>query len=201
MKVYSDFSAQRSRQIFADVLAVAAIAAWVWLGTFVYGLVMGLSTFGVQMQDAGAGFRQTMADVSDNLSGIPLIGGGVQAPFDAASDAGAALEAAGIDQQIAVQQLATGLGIGIAVLPIITILVLWLAPRLLFVRRASAVKAQVRSGASLDLLALRALSTQRLSTLAKIDGDPLAAWRRGDEAIVRQLAQLELKSSGVRMDA
>jgi hypothetical protein len=85
-------------------------------------------------------------------------------------------------------------------LPIITILVLWLVPRLLFVRRASAVKAQVQSGASLDLLALRALSTQRLSTLAKVDGDPLAAWRRGDEAVVRQLAQLELKSSGVRME-
>jgi hypothetical protein len=200
MKVYSDFSAQRSRQIAADVLAIAAIAAWAWLGTFVYGLVMGLSAFGAQMQEAGAGFRETMADVSQNLGGIPLIGGGVQAPFDAASDAGAVLEAAGVDQQIAVAQLATGLGIGIAVLPIITILVLWLVPRLLFVRRASAVKAQVQSGASLDLLALRALSTQRLSTLAKVDGDPLAAWRRGDEAVVRQLAQLELKSSGVRME-
>lgn len=200
MKVYSDFSAQRSRQIIADVLALVAIAAWIWLGTFVYGLVMGLSTFGVQMQDAGAGFRETMADVSVNLGGIPLIGGGVQAPFDAASDAGAALEAAGIDQQIAVQQLATGLGVGIAVLPVLTILLVWLAPRLLFVRRAHAAAAQVRSGASLDLLALRALSTQRLSTLAKIDADPLAAWRRGDAQVVTELAQLELKSAGVRLE-
>ncbi|MGV8969421.1 MAG: hypothetical protein ACOH1J_03125 [Microbacteriaceae bacterium] len=200
MKVYSDFRAQRSRQILADILACVAIGAWVWLGTFVYGLIMGLRAFGVQMQDSGAGFRQTMADISANLGGIPLIGGGVQAPFDAASDAGAALEAAGVGQQLAVQQLATGLGVGIAVLPVLTILVLWLAPRVLFARRANAVAAHVQSGTSLDLLALRAMSTQSLAALARVHSDPLGQWRQGNPVVIRELAQLESKSSGVRLE-
>jgi hypothetical protein len=199
MTLYSDFGPRRTRQIIGDVLALVFIAAWVWLGITVYGLVENLADFGVQMQDAGAGFEQTMTDVGDTLGGIPLIGGGITGPFDAASDAGAALEAAGLSQQAAVNQLATGLGIGIAALPILMILVLWLVPRIRFARRARRARSALQAGASVDLLALRALATQKLSTLSTIDPDAMAAWRRGDEGVLRALAHLELKSSGVRL--
>jgi hypothetical protein len=199
MKFYSDFGAQRSRQITVDIVALVFIAAWIWLGVFVHSLVIGLSDFGVQMEQAGAGFRETMTDVGDNLGGVPLIGGGIRGPFDSASDAGATLEAAGASQQVAVQNLATGLGLGIAVLPVIAILVIWLVPRIRFARRASNAKRLVSAGAGIDLLALRALSRQRLTTLTAIDADPMAAWRRGDDAVMRSLAALELKSSGVRL--
>jgi len=199
MKFYSDFGAQRTRQITVDVLALVFIAAWIWLGVFVHSLVIGLTDFGVQMEQAGAGFKETMTDVGDNLGGVPLIGGGIRGPFDSASDAGATLEAAGASQQVAVQNLATGLGLGIAVLPVIAILVVWLVPRIRFARRASNAKRLVSAGAGIDLLALRALSRQRLTTLTAIDADPMAAWRRGDDGVMRSLAALELKSSGVRL--
>src|SRR6188508_418169 len=123
MKLYSDYAGHRTRQIIVDVLAAAAIAAWAWLGYTVYSLVMNLADFGVQMEESGAGFKKTMVDISDNLSEVWLIGDGIKAPFDAASDAGSSLEQAGQAQQVAVQQLATGLGVGIAVLPILTILI------------------------------------------------------------------------------
>jgi hypothetical protein len=200
MKLYSDFPARRTRQIVGDLFAVGLIAAWVALGAFVYNLVMDLADFGVQMEDAGGQFRETMTEISGTLGDVPLIGGGIRAPFDGASDAGAALEAAGVQQQVAVQQLATGLGVGIAVLPVLTILVLWLVPRIRFAVKASALSQQLKAGASLDLLALRALASQKLSTLTKLDSDPLAAWRRGDPAVVKALAQLELEASGVRLD-
>ncbi|WP_411700186.1 hypothetical protein [Conyzicola sp.] len=199
MKFYSDFGPQRSRQITVDLLAVAFMAAWVWLGLFVHSLVIGLTDFGVQMEQAGAGFRETMTDVGENLGGVPLIGGGIRGPFDNASDAGATLEAAGASQQVAVQNLALGLGLGIAVLPVLAILVLWLLPRVRFARRAANARRLVSAGAGIDLLALRALTTQRLTTLGAIDADPMAAWRRGDETVMRSLAALELKSSGVRL--
>ena len=199
MKLYSDFGPRRTRQIVGDVLALAAIAAWVWLGITVYQLVENLAGFGVQMEEAGAGFKETMTEVGETLGGIPVIGGGIRAPFDGASGAGGALEAAGQNQQVAVNQLATGLGIGIAVLPIIMILVLWLVPRIRFVRKAGRATAIVKSGAGIDLLALRALATQKISALSAVDPDAMAAWRRGDETVMRALAQLELKSSGVRL--
>lgn len=199
MKLYSDFGPRRTRQIVGDVLALLAIGAWVWLGVTVYQLVMNLSSFGVQMEEAGAGFKDTMTEVGDNLGSVPVIGGGIRAPFDGASSAGAALESAGQSQQVAVNQLATGLGLGIALVPVITILILWLLPRIRFVRRAARAKAIVETGAGIDLLALRALASQKMSALATVDVDPMAAWRRGDESVMRALAALELKSSGVRL--
>jgi len=53
-----------------------------------------------------------------------------------------------------------------------------------------------RGGA--DLLALRALANQPLRRLAKIDPDPVAAWRRGDATAVDALARLELGRLGLR---
>ncbi len=199
MRLYSDFADRRARQITADVVALVLIALWIWLGVTVFTLINALADFGVQMEQAGAGFRETMTEVGENLGGIPLIGGGIRIPFDGASQAGGALEAAGQSQQDAVLQLALVLGIGIAVLPILMILVVWLVPRIRFVRRAARAKELVKGGAGIDLLALRALATQKLPALARVDTDAMAAWRRGDERVMRRLAALELKSAGIRL--
>ena len=199
MKIYSDYAGHRTRQIIVDVLAIAAISAWAWLGYTVYTLVMNLADFGVQMEESGAGFKSTMIDISENLSQVWLIGDGIKAPFDAASDAGSTLEQAGQAQQVAVQQLATGLGIGIAVLPILTILVFWLVPRIRFARRAGSAKALAAQPASVDLLALRALAGQKLATITAVHPDAMTAWRTGDQETIRALASLELRSAGVRL--
>jgi hypothetical protein len=199
MRLYSDFADRRARQITADVVALVLIGLWVWLGVTVFTLINALADFGVQMEQAGAGFRETMTEVGESLGGIPVIGGGIRIPFDGASQAGGALEAAGQSQQDTVLQLALVLGIGIAVLPILMILILWLVPRIRFARRAARAKELVRGGAGIDLLALRALATQKLPVLARVDTDAMAAWRRGDERVMRQLAALELKSAGIRL--
>ncbi|MFC5931089.1 hypothetical protein D6T64_13770 [Cryobacterium melibiosiphilum] len=199
MTWYSDFGPRRTRQIIGDVIALGLIAGWVWLGLAVYTLIAGLATFGRQMEEAGRGFSATMTEAGTTLGRVPLIGGGIKAPFASASSAGVSLEAAGQSQQVAVNQFALGLGIGIAALPIIMILLLWLLPRIRFARKSGQLKAAVRAGVGVDLLALRALATQKVSTLSTIDPDAMAAWRRGDPGVMRALAQLELKSSGVRL--
>ncbi|MDH6181009.1 hypothetical protein M2152_001191 [Microbacteriaceae bacterium SG_E_30_P1] len=199
MKLYSDFAPRRTRQVLADVTALALIAAWVWLGVTVYGLVAQLAQWGRDVENAGAGFRDTMTEVGENLGSIPLIGPGIRVPFDGASGAGETLEAAGQSQQETVALLATTLGVGIAVLPIVTILLLWLIPRARFVRRAGRVGAIAASSGGIDLLALRALATQRLSVIATVDADAMSAWRRGDEAVMRKLAAIELEASGIRL--
>ncbi|MGX5680360.1 hypothetical protein [Schumannella luteola] len=199
MRLYSDFADHRARQITADVIAIILIGLWVWLGVTVFTVVNSLAGFGQQMEQAGAGFRETMTEVGESLGDVPLIGGGIRVPFDGASQAGGALEAAGQSQQDAVLQLALVLGIGIAALPIVMILVLWLIPRIRFVRRAGRAQRILSTGAGVDLLALRALATQKLATISSVDPDAMAAWRRGDERVLRALAALELKSSGVRL--
>lgn len=199
MKVYSDYAGRRTRQIIADVAAVAGIALWVWFGVTVFTVVNSLAVFGQQMEAAGAGFEGAMSEVGETLGGIPLIGPGIRIPFDGASSAGGLLESAGQAQQEGVLALALTLGIGSAALPVLTILLVWLVPRILFIRRASRAAHVATAPAGMDLLALRALTSQRLSAIAKIDADALGAWRRGEPEVVRRLAQLELKSSGVRV--
>ncbi|MEO8528552.1 MAG: hypothetical protein ABI435_05695 [Pseudolysinimonas sp.] len=199
MKIYSDFAGRRTRQIVADIAAIFAIGLWIWFGVTVFTLIENLAFFGVKMEEAGAGIQVSMSDLGDSLGAVPIIGAGIRVPFDGASAAGGALEAAGQSQQDAVLQLAITLGIGIPLLPILTILLIWLVPRIMFIRRAGRAKSVVKAPAGMDLLALRALATQKLSAITKIDPDALGAWRRGEPDVVRRLAQLELRSSGVRL--
>ncbi len=199
MRIYSDYPGHAMRQVLGDVLAVVSIGLWVFLGTELYRLVSELRVYGDKMESAGAGIRSTMADIGDTLGGVPFIGGGIRDPFDAAAAAGAQLESAGVSQQESVHQLALGLGLGLAVVPALTILVFWLVPRFRFVMRASVAKRVAMQVAGTDLLALRALANQKLGALARVDPDVAAKWRAGDPAVILKLATLELRASGVRL--
>ena len=51
-----------------------------------------LDQVGKNLKGAGDGFQKTMADAGDTLGGVPLIGGGIRAPFDAGGGSVAGLE-------------------------------------------------------------------------------------------------------------
>jgi hypothetical protein len=201
VKLYSDFPARKLRQIIADVIALSLIAGAIWLGVSVHSLVMELATFGVQVETAGEGFSQTMEDVGDRFAGVPLLGSGVERLFDDASGAGGGLADAGRTGQAAISNLALGLGWAIGGLPSVMVLMLWLPARIRFARGAAAVTRLLSQEGSLDLLALRALTTHKLEALNALAPGAAAGWRHGDVDTIRQLAALELKSSGVRVPA
>lgn len=203
MKIYSDFSPRRTGQIIADVVGVGVIALSIWIAASLHALISGFASFGADMEASGAGFRETMTDVGDTLGGVPLIGGGIRGPFDAASDAGATLESAGQDQQVFIGQFATASAIAVVVIPLLVLGLVWVLPRVRFIRRASEAAALLdgSSGSPVDLdwLALRSLSRAPLATITAIEANPAAAWRRGDPDVIRRLAELELRSAGVRL--
>lgn len=199
MKLYSDFAAQRARQMTADVVALALIAISIATGIVVFSTVNQLARFGVQMQTAGTDFRTSMTDVGTRLGGVPFIGEGISAPFSTASSAGDTLAAAGQTQQDLVLQAAIALGVGVAALPILIVLLVWLIPRLRFISRAARTRALMRSGLNTDLLALRALTHQKAGVIAKIAPDAVGAWRRSEPEVMQRLAGLELRSVGIRV--
>lgn len=199
MKLYSDYPARRSAQIIADLVAVALIAAAVWVGTLVYAAIAVLAAFGKTIEDAGDGFEQTMADAGDTLGGVPLIGDGIRQPFDAASGAGTLLAQAGRAQQDLVMTAALIIAIVVAVIPILLVVAIWMRRRLSWARRATQARNLSRLPDGPDLLALRALVNSDFRELHDIDGEPVDAWRRGDRKVVRALAQLELREAGVRL--
>jgi hypothetical protein len=132
---------------------------------------------------------------------VPLVGDEVRAPFDGAGGAADRIAAAGDAQVEAVQTLAFWLGLAVGAIPVLIALAVYLPLRWRFIREATAGSRFVDSTDDLDLFALRAMARQPLHRLARISDDPAGAWRRGEPEVVRDLAALELRDSGLAVPA
>jgi hypothetical protein len=199
MKLYSDFGRRRAGQVVGDLAAVAVIVVGVVVAVAIHNAIAAFKGVGADVERSGHDFSSTMSDIGSRLSGVPLIGGGISAPFSSASDAGGTLATAGSDWQSGVERLATLVGWTVALLVVLVVLVGWVRPRVVGAVRRAAVARLATADASLDLLAFRALATRPARAVTKVDEDAVAAWRRGDAEVIRLLAALELKASGVRL--
>lgn len=199
MKLYSDFAGRRTAQIFADLIGIGLIALVIWGAVLIHAAIMVLDEVGKSMKGAGDGFQKTMTDAGNSLGGVPFIGGGIRAPFDAASGAGGLLAQAGQAQQNLVDTAALVIAIAAAVVPILVILFFWLRPRLRFARRATSAYRVSQLADGVQLLALRALIDGDAKELHRVAERPVEAWRHGEVTVVRALAALELREAGVRL--
>lgn len=198
MKFYADTPGRRHRQILSDVGFVAWIVVWIWLATKMFSLVLMLGTPGEAIASAGTSLSENMVSAGEAIDGLPVVGESVRAPFDRMSQAGTSIADAGRGQQEAVTKLAWFAAGCLALVPIATLAAVWLPVRLRFIRRASAAQHFIDSNDDLDLFALRALARQPMHVLAAVDDDPAGKWRRGDQDIIRALADLELRDEGLR---
>ncbi|BCB84384.1 hypothetical protein [Phytohabitans suffuscus] len=198
MKIYADRAPAAARQLVTDLLVAiwvyAAIRAAMWL----HDLVQKLAVPGQRLEGAGTGLADGLSDVGGKINRVPIVGDELTAPFNGAADAARSLAGAGQQQQDVVDDLALALSLGLLVFPLGLVLFVWLPLRLRWIRRAGAAATLRDAPAGRDLLALRALATQPLRKLTKIDPDVAQAWRRGDEDTVAALAALELKGLGLR---
>jgi len=199
MTLYADFAPRRARQIIADVAAVAVIVLAIVAGVAVHGVIAAFGTAFARLQDAGAGFQDTMGELGESLGGVPLLGDGVRGLFDSAAGAGGSLADAGRTGQAVIESIAVGAGVGVALLPIALVLLVWLWPRLRFVRRARAARALLALEDGRALLALRALDDASARELARIAPRPVQAWLAQDAEVVHRLAALEARDAGIRL--
>jgi hypothetical protein len=199
MKIYADVPATRARQVFADLFIVAWLWFWIWLAVRLHDLVLKLAVPGQKLSGAGDGMAGGLSDAGSKMDKVPGLGGALSSPFNKAADAARSLADAGREQVALVHDLAWVLSLGLLVGPLTVVLAVWLPLRVRWIRRASAAAGLRSDTAGRDLLALRALANQPLRRLTRIDSDPVAAWRRGDQVTVDALAALELRRLGVRM--
>jgi hypothetical protein len=198
MILYADRPGRRLIQVLSDVGVLAWTGVCATLGSRVHDATLGLAAPGRQLASTGGGFRERMASAAAQVDHLPLLEDRLAAPVRSAASTGADLERTGQDLVVAVERLATVLGWSTALVPIVLVAALWATLRGRFVRQASAARAFIDADADLDLFALRAMARQPMHRLARISADPAGAWRRGDEAVVRALAALELKDAGLR---
>ena len=197
MKLYADAPGRQARQVLGDLLLVLWVALWVKLALVVRDATLALAAPGEQIESAGAGLAGKLRDAGATVGGLPLVGDEVRGPFDGAGDAADQIAAAGAAQVEAVQTLAFWLALTVGAVPILVLLAVYLPLRWRFVREATAGKRFIDSSADLDLFALRAMSNQPMHRLARISDDPVRAWRERDAPVVRALAALELRDSGL----
>ncbi|GAA1909659.1 hypothetical protein GCM10009737_08710 [Nocardioides lentus] len=202
MSLYAAQPARLARQVLGDLLFVAVLVAAVWLATRVHDAVGGLAGPADDVERAGSGLGGGLESAGEFLGGVPLVGGEVATPFEDAADGARTMADAGADASAAVDRLAFWAGVVVAVLPVALIAFVYLPGRIAFVRESFAVRRlggrSPLGAAELDLLALRALARQPLAALRRVGDDVAERWRDGDPAIVRELAALELRASGVR---
>ena len=198
MKIYADLPGVGLRQFLTDLLVVAWVGFWIRASIWVYDRVSTLAVPGRKIEGAGEGMASGLSDAGNKVGSVPAVGDQLSAPFDKAASAATALADAGRAQQAAVHELAVALVILVLVVPLALVVLGWLPLRLRWIRRAS-LAASLRSRPSgRDLLALRALTRQPLRRLVRIHPDPASAWRDGEQAAMRSLANLELRTLGLR---
>ncbi len=188
----------RNRQVLQDLALVAWSYAWIRIGMHVHALVDRLAEGGRTIERAGEGFAGTLLEIGSKVAEVPLVGPSLEAPFGAASEAGAVLQRAGEAQQDAVHTLALWLGTLLALIPISYVLYKYVPDRLRWIREASAAQSLRIDADDLHLFALRAVSRQPLYELKRVCSDPAAALQNGD---YEALARLELASLGLKAPA
>jgi hypothetical protein len=198
VKLYADRVAPMARQIVTDLFIVAWVYVWIRLGMRLYDLIGKLADPGRQLENAGNGLADNLGRAGSKINGVPGVPDSVAAPFTNAANAARSLAGAGRDEQAAVGNLAWALTFMALAVPLGLVLFGWLPLRVRWIRRASSAARLRGVPAGRDLLALRALATQPLGRLAKLDPEIATAWREGDPAAVEALARLQLRGLGLR---
>lgn len=197
MKLYADAAGRRTRQIAFDLLFVVWIVLWLWAAHSVHQSTVALADIGERTETAGTRLELSLSEAGKSLSGIPAVGEAIGAPFEKGAMAAAGLAEAGVKETEGIRSVAFWLRLTVGVAPIAILGGFYLPTRLRFVREATSARRYMDVSNDLDLFALRALTHQPMDRLARITPDPVAAWRRGDPAVVAQLADLEIRARGL----
>lgn len=196
MRFYAERPLRVAWQLLADVLVISWVYFVVRFAQAAQDLIDQLQGPAGALRSAGQTVRDTFAGAARTASGIPLVGDDLAKALNVGTGAGDSLAAAGQRQAQLIDTVGLWAAVAIVAFAAVPVVLLWLYVRLRYARTAgSAVAARARD---LDLLALRALAHQPTRQLLRVTGDPAAAWRRDDTAVVHELAALELRALGLR---
>ncbi|MFJ3818775.1 hypothetical protein [Streptomyces sp. NPDC090056] len=201
MRFYAQTPTRRNRQVLVDLIAVVLIAAAVWAALAVRGTIMLLAEPGQKVESSGDSLAKELGEAGEAASDVPFIGDVLQKPLRSAADASSGFADAGVSFQETVGQVADVVTAALIVIPVLFVLLLWLPPRLLWIRRSSTLRRLAEAPGGADLLALRAL-TGPPGALTALPAPPPGgwadAWRRGDREAIADLGAVALKHVGLR---
>ncbi|MFI6006452.1 hypothetical protein ACIA98_39855 [Streptomyces sp. NPDC051366] len=200
MRLYAQTPARRNRQVLADLFAAVLVAAAVWFALAVHETIMLLAEPGRKVESSGDSLATELGNAGDAASNVPLVGDLLKKPLQSAADASTGFADAGASLQHTVSQVADLTALALIVIPVAFVLLLWLPPRLRWIRRSATLRRLLDAPGGADLLALRALTgpLSDLEALAAPPGGLADAWRRGDQQVIADLSGVALRRAGLR---
>lgn len=199
MKLYAKPGWRMARQLTGDLVVLTSIVCWAIAARILGRAVDRLAAPARSTGEAAHSMSEQMRQAGERVGGVPGVGDTLGSPFGSMADGLEQISAQTAEQVTQVHQLATITSLVVFLLPTLTLLVLWLPRRIRFVRQAAAARAFIDADADLDLFALRAMANVPMASLARITPDPVGEWRRGNQEVVRRLAELELERTGLAL--
>ena len=201
MGIYAQRPARLAGQLLSDALVLVWAVAWAVVGVVVDQTVSRLAGPARETADTARRLSTNFADAGTEAGQVPGLGEQLRRPFDAASGSLGDLIASADRTAATIDSVAALLGWLVFLIPVTVLVAFWLPRRVRFYRLARAAQGFLDDQADLDLFALRAMAAQPLHVLARISPDPVGAWRTGDRAVIHQLAEVELRRTGLRVPA
>jgi len=201
MGIYAQRPARLAGQLLSDALVLVWAVAWAVVGVVVDQTVSRLAGPARETADTARKLSTNFSDAGIQAGQVPGLGEQLRRPFDAASGSLGDLIASADRTAAAIDSVAALLGWLVFLIPVTLLVAFWLPRRIRFYRLARAAQGFLDDQADLDLFALRAMAAQPLHVLARISPDPVGAWRAGDRAVIHQLAEVELRRTGLQMPA
>ena len=195
MKIYAETTGKRTRQLIQDGILLGWILLWALFGMVAHDVVAKLAEPAASVARNSDSLSDSLADISDKVDGVPVVGGALEEPFSSSSRAAAAVADESREQRDLFLTAALWIGLFIAIGPIAAALLLYLPFRLRWVREATAADRIRLDADDLYLFALRAVANRPFSELRKATPDPGAALATGD---YDALARLELEQLGLK---
>lgn len=199
MRIYAQRRGQLAGQLAGDVAVLVWAVAWGLVGIAVDAAVAALAGPAHDTARTARQLAGQLGDAATSAAQVPGVGDQLRRPFDAAAGSLGDLVASADHQAASIERLAAVMGWLVFLIPVTTVLLVWLPRRVRFVRRARAAQRFIDAQADLDLFALRAMANQPMHVLAAISDDPVAAWRSGDRRVIDALAELELRQAGLSL--
>lgn len=199
MGIYAQRPGRLVGQVVGDLFVLGWAVVWGLAGFFVQQTIAVLAGPARETARTATRLSGDFTDAGTQASKVPGVGDQLRRPFDSASDTLGSVVTSANHQVDSIERLAVIMGWLVFLIPVAVVIAFWLPRRVRFYRQARAAQVFIDSNADLDLFALRAMSLQPMHVLAAVSDDPVTAWRTGDRAVINQLAELELRRSGLRM--
>ena len=200
MRYYPELSGPRNRAMLGDVVVVALVIFFAWLGLTVNDTFDDMASLGRGVESAGNSVQSGFEDAGGLVEDVPVVGGTLNDAFSEVGEStGGETAELGDRGEQAIEDTARLLGWVTFGLPTL-ILLLWAVPRRVArVRRLSAATRVLGDPADAErrrLLAMRAAFGLPIEKLLPYTRDPIGALAEGDhEPLLRAL----FEDSGLRL--